>query len=497
MRRPARPGELCCPRRNKKDGIQCAALLAGLAVRRVGKLRLVAIACIAAVSCSRIGEARHPGPLGDLVIHDGIHEPFGYLEHGAAAHGSARAGVGLPCDFDDPEGHMYDGDFGDEGCDGNYVAAPPSGDESGVDDVAHDCDVDDFADALPEFMRAGKFDGARQGYCYRVGDKGLGYYRDVTAWLHAAGPRAADERRNPSGGAHAVLCLSDLLPVDGTDIATMLGEVREGTTEVPERFRAAADGAGNDVGGAGDAAARHGRERRPRCPKSKRRRKGHGAFDLPEECSVGDRAHRAAGYWAFDSVNPNAWTGAEKHLRATSADFVAIQETKRRGRAREQAERTAGKFGWSVSLCEAIATEASGTSAGVGLAARAHLGMAQGSGRTEVHTGGRYDRKWIGSCCKGGLHWCNGYFHTAQDLSDGNIGLLELIAEDLMRLRGPWILAGDFNMTADVLARSGWLSLVGGVAITPSTPTCNGGGDRLLRGSREHCWLHTGGGDDR
>ena len=43
----------------------------------------------------------------------------------------------------------------------------------------------------------------------------------------------------------------------------------------------------------------------------------------------------------------------------------------------------------------------------------------------------------------------------------------------LKTLKGPWILAADFNATAEDLKETGWLKLIGGVIFAPEESTCN------------------------
>ena len=51
--------------------------------------------------------------------------------------------------------------------------------------------------------------------------------------------------------------------------------------------------------------------------------------------------------------------------------------------------------------------------------------------------------------------------------------LLQAIAQTIRALRGPWILAADFNMEPQQLASTGWLDLVQGTVWAPLAPTCN------------------------
>ncbi len=201
-------------------------------------------------------------------------------------------------------------------------------------------------------------------------------------------------------------------------------------------------------------------------------------FTVPEECLLTDVAHKTAGVWAIDTVNPNAWAGVMGHAKSTAVDVVLAQEIRKRGKNRLDAERQARTAGWRFALSDADLTDAGRLSAGVGIGARSHLGMADsGDIACPASLGGaaaRYSRKWLGAIARGGVHVGSVYLRDCEGLSEGNLCILQDIAVDLAALRGPWILGGDWNVTPETLASSGWLALIGGHVVAPSAPTCNG-----------------------
>ena len=69
---------------------------------------------------------------------------------------------------------------------------------------------------------------------------------------------------------------------------------------------------------------------------------------------------------------------------------------------------------------------------------------------------------WIAGIAKGGVHLISVYLVHAAGLNETNLWLLEQIAIAIRTLNGPWALAGDFNMSPELLAQSGFLSLVNG-----------------------------------
>ncbi len=57
----------------------------------------------------------------------------------------------------------------------------------------------------------------------------------------------------------------------------------------------------------------------------------HG-FVWPDDgtLSMLDDQHGAAGLWAIETANPNAWPATLEHLKATEADVILTQEVKKR-----------------------------------------------------------------------------------------------------------------------------------------------------------------------
>ncbi len=128
-----------------------------------------------------------------------------------------------------------------------------------------------------------------------------------------------------------------------------------------------------------------------------------------------------------------------------------------------------------MALTDADLTSSGRCSGGVGVGVRAHIGIAGGT--THRGCGGwsaRYTRRWIGCVCRGGLHVASIWPIPSVGLSEENLQLLQEVAEDLGSLTGPWVVGGDWNLTPQQLAASGWLGLVGGVVCAPAKPTCNG-----------------------
>ena len=61
------------------------------------------------------------------------------------------------------------------------------------------------------------------------------------------------------------------------------------------------------------------------------------------------------------------------------------------------------------------------------------------------------------------------HHREGEGLTPRNLNLLQAVAEMTRRLRGPWLLGGDFNLAPEILRQSGWLDLSTGGIIQPTT----------------------------
>ncbi len=464
----------------RSDGVSIGGLgdggNRGLATRRIGPrarrrrpfgVGFFPIWCLMLASAMcRLGEASNPGPYwqvnGDILS--------------AAQEGPARRKH--TSDFDDPDGECYppEGDeYGGWGLLGQCTVVP-SGPPSEADlvDITTEAEMEhedisgdpvrEHVNPAPYFIGAKEFCGPQHGRVFKLGELGLGYYLDVLGEFgRMAGATQARGVASCTASRVAVkISLDQLVP-------------RETDSPAP-RSHAEVSALEQDLLGAhppwtGDREASRELQRGRRG----RRRRGGEAFALPKECKLKDASHRRAGIWALDAVNANAWPRAAEHLASTAADIVMVQETRRGPRGKNAAEREAARLKWSASLAPGVVTQAGRISAGVAVGVRSHIGLADAKAATgNGAAAGRYIRRWAGCMCRGGVHLGCVYIRTSEGMSGANGDILQQVAEDLATIRGPWILAGDFNMTAADLEASGWLSLVGGVAIVPPSPSCNG-----------------------
>eukprot|EP00973_Karenia_brevis_P021664 2980076-Karenia_brevis.AAC.1 len=65
------------------------------------------------------------------------------------------------------------------------------------------------------------------------------------------------------------------------------------------------------------------------------------------------------------------------------------------------------------------------------------------------------------------------WLRDSEGLSEANMLLLEAAAVSLGTATGPWIVGGDWNISPQLLAQSGWLQMVQGTIVATTLPTCN------------------------
>jgi ribonuclease HI len=89
---------------------------------------------------------------------------------------------------------------------------------------------------------------------------------------------------------------------------------------------------------------------------------------------------------------------------------------------------------------------------------------------------------WIDGIVRGGVVLASVYLWHSEGLTDRNLALLYAAGDAVIAHGGPWVLAGDFNMTPEELAVADtWLRRVGGRVFAPALPTCrSSGGGRAI-----------------
>jgi len=74
---------------------------------------------------------------------------------------------------------------------------------------------------------------------------------------------------------------------------------------------------------------------------------------------------------------------------------------------------------------------------------------------------------------RGGIHCITVRLRHTDGLSEANLAILEELYVVVKQLKGPLHIAGDWNLTPDVLASTQWLKMVGGIIFATQLPTCH------------------------
>ena len=153
--------------------------------------------------------------------------------------------------------------------------------------------------------------------------------------------------------------------------------------------------------------------------------------------------HVELGLWAVDTFNANAWNSLFEYLRRTSADAVVGQETKLfAGDSVSSAESSLSTNGWRGRVEPCNRGPAGGASAGTLVTAKRCIGLSQPL-CGQIEGKGRFQMQHVGAVCRGGLHLGSVYLvDKVGPASPQNLAILDMIAEYLRLLHGPWILGG-------------------------------------------------------
>ena len=315
-------------------------------------------------------------------------------------------------------------------------------------DLAHWCWVPDQA-----FVKSAAFRGEQAGYTFSTGASGTGYYKVEAA--RGARPTAeilkldlliASSRCTPSlmaGIEPVLLCRQrQARRARGPDGKRKKQKSRKDIANAQIR-------AGVDI------------DNQP--------------FAAHDKVQVDEPWWVSQGLFAVESANGNSWKSLNASvLTKSKADIIFGQETKIHDKdALATAERTARRAGWNPVLEAAHRTAANCGSGGGAILSRA------GTGNTPIDDGlipkgftHRLHMSRVNAVIKGGLPCLNMYMRHSEGLSLANMTILDHAAVALNTVGGPWIAAGDFNMSPQTLAESGWLKTVGGVIMAPKVATC-------------------------
>ena len=222
--------------------------------------------------------------------------------------------------------------------------------------------------------------------------------------------------------------------------------------------------------------------RRKKC-QSRRQRAAQSALsheaelDLcPPTGHLGDTWWPQFGMWAIDTGNGNSWGTLHAAVaKRSKADILLGQESKiftQNGIRSAQSEARA--CGWNPTFSTAHPTACNLGSGGnmvfarkgTGITPHLNVGIPDG-------TAHRIHLAWVDAVLRGGLHCMSIYLRHSEGLSEANMCILEVATVALRCLKGPWVAAGDWNMSPQTLAQSRWLEQVDGIIFATELTTCN------------------------
>ena len=338
----------------------------------------------------------------------------------------------------------------------------------------------------PDFLQAAKFQGAKSGYFFKLGAKGLGYYADLAV---PSGPRPTDTveaQESPPLRCFEQLGLS--LPQCSRDLWSSLDRDYF-QTELPCSSLTLLPAPSEPPSASGHPVDLATPARRPGHTSATRKKRAAARAAAPPIQEQRDKLPPftdiatvdGAGYtFSIDSYNTTGWSAACAVLDKSAADALCLQEIKRQpGPQSEAAEDTARAKKWSMTVGPSTETEAGHLSAGVAVAARSHFGLGKSRlAPAEDLDAARFKSAWFPSLVRGGVHLISLYLVSGESITSArNRKLLEAVAQLIDNLDGPFILAGDLQNDPDRLAESGWPEKVGGKIRASAHPTC--GANRL------------------
>ena len=191
---------------------------------------------------------------------------------------------------------------------------------------------------------------------------------------------------------------------------------------------------------------------------------------------IDDQWPQKAGLWSIDSSNANSWESARTVMAKSSADIELLQELKVHDPQTLMSAVSAAKHeGWKLRPTLAHKTAADLGTGGVAVACRKHIGIIDNT-ELLVPEGLRHRIcvSHIGAICKGGIHFISLWLRHTEGLSEENLMILYAVAKILTKIKGVWIIGGDWNITPAVLTASKWLHVVGGYLAAPQANTCHG-----------------------
>jgi hypothetical protein len=194
-----------------------------------------------------------------------------------------------------------------------------------------------------------------------------------------------------------------------------------------------------------------------------------------EHTTAEDSWWRKAGLWAIDSANANSSLTALPWIARSSADVCALQEMKWLGAQKMNAGIVkARQAKWTMHPTESLRTGAGCASGGMAVCARNGIGSSSVTEQV-VPEAFRYRIAiaHVAAICRGGVHIATPWLRHSEGATEENLCILQVLADALHALRGPWVACGDWNLTPEALTATGWVEYMEAVIVCTDAVTCN------------------------
>ena len=181
----------------------------------------------------------------------------------------------------------------------------------------------------------------------------------------------------------------------------------------------------------------------------------------------------------FETFNGSCNPSCLDRACRTKATILFIQEHKCVESAElDQASSLWLKAGWKAAMGPGLRGENDGPSSGTAVLVRRHIPVDYVQGPagndTFIVAGGRATACLVKHVVKGGFLCVSVYLEDGVGLSDSNWEVLLKVGELLARYGLPFVIGGDFNLDAQLLADSGWLRRLKAKVQRPREGTCRG-----------------------
>ena len=164
--------------------------------------------------------------------------------------------------------------------------------------------------------------------------------------------------------------------------------------------------------------------------------------------------------FSVQSANTTSWGSCSIFVSSSQSDVLFVQEAKVTAEMLPDVQNSLQRNGWRSAFSATVSKSRFGSSGGVAVLARSHLGLCsmrygeKFAWNHEVEPG-RVVEAYLPAA--GGIVLYSMYLHDGEGLCERNQVILHLIGERIRAQQLPVIVAGDFNFPVAVLQEPGWM----------------------------------------